>query len=194
LHGFFPQNFISVALHPYGSTWTEPSKDALDLRSEAATEYFNFFGRPDAFPMGTVDMAKYNEKSLLKLEDWAAAVVARIVQNTDVALQMECSIDERTLTVKPTVITEKTENLSLILWLTESKIYGKQMNNGVLEENYEHNHILRAAINGIWGEKISENYSKKFQIDEKWNIANCSVVGVVINAEKEIVAACEIEL
>ena len=192
LQGFFPQNLIVVSLHPYGSHWTEPSGDALDLRSEAATAYFDFFGRPDAFPVGMVDFAKYNDNLLIDRNLWAAATAKRVVLETGVNLEMTCSLDERKVTINANIMNKTNENLSLILWLTESKIYGQQYNNGILENNYEHNHVLRAAINGIWGESISENYTKEYIINQNWNIDNCSIIGVIINAEKEIVAAKEI--
>ena len=194
LQGFFPQNLIVVSLHPYGSHWTEPRDGALDLRSNAATAYFDHFGKVDIFPTGTVDFAKYNDKLLIDRDLWAAATAERVVLETGVNLQITCSLDNRKVTISPKITNKKNENLSLILWLTESKVFGKQINNGVLEENYEHNHVLRDAINGVWGESVSENYSKEYLINENWNIDNCSVVGVIINAEKEIVAACEIRV
>jgi len=195
LQGFFPQNLIVVSLHPYGSYWTEPSGGALDLRSDAATAYFDFFGKEDKFPIGTIDMAKYEGKLLLDREKWSGATAKRVVLETNVNLEIACSLDERNVTIDAEINNKKNENLSLILWLTESKIYGKQFNNGITDENYEHNHVLRTAINGVWGESISEkNYTKEYTINENWNIDNCSIIGVIINAEKEIVAAKELKL
>jgi len=194
LQGFFPQNLIVVSLHPYGSHWTEPSGDALDLRSEAATAYFDFFGKEDKFPVGTIDMAKYEGKLLIDKEKWIGATAKRVVLETGVNLEMTCSLDERKVIIEAKINSETNENLSLILWLTESKIYGKQLNNGIMDENYEHNHVLRAAINGVWGENFSENYTKEYIINQNWNIDNCSIIGVIINAEKEIVAAIECKM
>ena len=194
LQGFLEENLIVVSLHPYGSHWTEPSGNALDLRSDAATAYFDFLGKPDGFPIGNVDFAKYNDNLLIDRNLWAAATTQRVMLETDVNLQISCSLDARKVTINANIINETNKNLSLILWLVESKIYGKQSNNGVWEENYEHNHVLRDAVNGVWGENVAENYSKEYVINEKWNIENCSVIGVVINSEKEILAACEVKL
>ena len=194
LQGFFPQNLIVVAMHPYGSHWTEPKGDALDLRSEAATAYFDYCNKPDGFPIGTVDFAKYNDNILIGRNFWAAATLQRVMLETGVNLQISYSLDGRKATINANIANETGKNLSLILLLTESKIYGKQINSGGTEANYEHNHVLRDAINGVWGENISENYLKEYLINENWNIENCSIIGVVINAEKEIVAAGEVEL
>jgi len=194
LQGFFPQNLVVVSAHPYGSHWTEPSGGALDLRSEAATAYFDHFGKPDAFPVGTVDFAKYNDNFLIDRNLWASATVQRVMLETGVNIEITCSLNERKVTIEVNITNETNENLSLILWLTESKIYGQQINNGVLEENYEHNHVLRDAINGTWGERISENYSREYIINENWNIENCSIIGVIINEEKEIITANQLKI
>ena len=44
---------------------------------------------------------------------------------------------------------------NLQVWITEDNITARQDSMGVRLDNYVHNHVLRAAVNGTWGEIIS---------------------------------------
>jgi hypothetical protein len=54
--------------------------------------------------------------------------------------------------------------------------------------NYEHNHLFRAAVNGVWGETFSlgakeeKELKNSYTLDEKWTADNISIVGFVFDA------------
>ncbi|MDR1543533.1 MAG: Omp28 family outer membrane lipoprotein [Prevotellaceae bacterium] len=195
------ERLMVVSLHPYNSHWTEPKASALDLRSNAATEYFKFFGEPTAFPIGAVDFVQYKDKLLIDRVFWTSAIAQRITQEKPLELKISANFDEQTQKIvinsKISAKEETSENYSLILLITESKLIGAQMNGGSVVSDYEHNHVLRDAINGVWGEPFSapakDNYIEKiaeYQPDSSWILQNCEIVGVIINTQtKEAITA-----
>ncbi|MDR0830349.1 MAG: Omp28 family outer membrane lipoprotein [Prevotellaceae bacterium] len=197
------EKLIVVSLHPKGIHWTEPTDSALDLRSNAATEYWSFFDKPDAFPIGTVDIIPYNDNLLIDRIFWSAAIAQRIVKEMPLDLEVSCGIDTLTskIAIKSKISasseTSETEIYSLILLVMENKVIGAQIDNGVRNNNYEHNHVLRDAINGVWGEPFFSpkkddfiERTAEYQANSAWKIKNCDVVGIIINAQtKEVVAA-----
>ena len=84
--------------------------------------------------------------------------------------------------------TEWSDELYLQLWIIENGIVFKQYIEGGTNNNYIHNHVLRDAINGIWGESIAPSfngedytavYRTNYSPDSKWVNDNCEVVAFV---------------
>ncbi|PLX21548.1 MAG: hypothetical protein C0597_03275, partial [Marinilabiliales bacterium] len=71
-------------------------------------------------------------------------------------------------------------------------------------EFYVHNHVLRDAINGTWGDAIlngqaEENMVKsksyQYSVDPEWNVRNSSIVAFVYkNDTKEVLQASQKEI
>ena len=76
----------------------------------------------------------------------------------------------------------------LQVWLLEDSITAMQLMPGnVINTSYVHNHVLRAPINGLWGDDfaIGEGEQKErvltFQPDAAWNPEHLSIVAFVYN-------------
>ncbi|MBR5086421.1 MAG: Omp28 family outer membrane lipoprotein [Muribaculaceae bacterium] len=76
----------------------------------------------------------------------------------------------------------------LQLWIVEDEVTAFQMMpDGTRNDNYVHNHVFRAAVNGDWGEDVSvqEGYSTLIDhsiiLDEDWNPEKISIVAFVYN-------------
>ncbi|MDR2684080.1 MAG: Omp28 family outer membrane lipoprotein [Prevotellaceae bacterium] len=194
------EKLVVVSLHPFNSHWTEPKGNALDLRSNAATEYFKFFGKPAEFPVGTVDFLPYNNKLLIDRTYWTSAIAKRITLDMPLNLEISCRTNKEAQKIvinsKIYAKNETSENYNLILLIIENKIIGAQMDGGSVAADYEHNHVLREAINGVWGEPFSVpakgNFIEKsveYQANSSWFLQNCEIVGIIINAQtKEVIA------
>ena len=95
----------------------------------------------------------------------------------------------------------------LIVCITQDNIISPQKNNDPeigptpIDENYVHNHVLRKAINGSWGEILNngsdvnpdadylKTYSQVFTND--WIPKDCHVVAFVYNEETKEVLQVE---
>ncbi|MDX5324743.1 MAG: Omp28-related outer membrane protein, partial [Bacteroidota bacterium] len=75
--------------------------------------------------------------------------------------------------------------------ITEDKIIGAQlMPTNQIDPNYEHNHVLRACVNGSFGESIAtdplsgdtQSLTHKFKLETGWKDADCHVVTFIYDA------------
>jgi hypothetical protein len=107
----------------------------------------------------------------------------------DVALS--CKYDEATkqlIVVTHVRGVEKTPaGLKLQLWAIENGIVSWQlMEDGSRNPSYVHNHVFRAALNGIWGEAISVQPGEVASVTTNytvtstdWKVSNMEIVGFV---------------
>lgn len=204
MHEQVGDKIIGVAMYPDCSFNHHSS---FDLKCPEATEYYKAFGDISkiVLPSGMVDFANYNNQPIIDYTLWNSAVLQRITLDVPIEVSLNASIikegDNPTrkieITSKITTKSAVTDNTALILWLIEDGIVGYQNDGGNPRNDYTHNHVLRTAINGLWGENFSVSpagMSEKSIIYEtkenQWKLENCSVVGLVINAAtKEIITA-----
>lgn len=200
MHEVAGDKLISVAMYPDCSF----NHAEFDLRCAEATQYYETFGDLGkiVLPSGMVDFAPYNGVSIIDVDLWGTAVIERISKAVPLDVTIEASLAEassRTVNIKSTVTTlsEINTNISLIYWLIEDDIEGTQNYHGQMISDYKHQHVLRTAINGLWGESISVSPSNGNVKESSytaakadWKLENCSVIGVIIDSDtKEIITA-----
>lgn len=159
---------------------------STDFRTNAGNAYFNEFG-PDAFPSAMVDRSFDEDMVYINsnYSTWQADVLERAIETSPVDLQLDVTRNDRNLSIDVTTAVYSTlgVGLSLQLWLVEDSIVGAQLAGNEIDYNYVHNHVLRDAINGTWGEEIgvpvagstvARNYN--YTIGEACKPENCHVV------------------
>lgn len=202
---------ISVGLHPYGSHFTEPvatihtPSRKQDLRCEAATALFDYY-QPSGFPAAVFNGLKSSMSG--STGDWIQRASEALTVPTVVNLAASCSYesDTRNLKVDYSIdfLDDLNAKLNVTVWLVENKIMGTQtMPDGKPNFNYEHNHVLRASLNGNWGEELGTTFlaesSKKgsasLTLQEDWVADNCDVVVYVYRDDnKEVEQATSISV
>lgn len=187
-----PGRVISVGLHPYGSHFTEPVQTIhtpthmQDLRSQAATALFEYY-QPSGFPAAVFNGLRSSMSG--STADWVQRASEALTAMTYVSLSASSGYDEetRSLTVDYDVefLDDINRKLYITVWLVENKIMGTQtMPNGRPNFNYEHNHVLRASLNGNWGQELGSSFTEGSTIhgqagmtlNEEWVADNCDVV------------------
>lgn len=155
-------------------------------------------------PTGVINRISRDGDYKLDYSTWGDNVVALLEEDvlSDIGIEIETDFDdaskELTVDVSTKTYGEVDAKLSLIVYLTESHIIAPQENGSELDENYEHNHVLRAGLNGTWGEEISTttpvlsnttfNNSLSFTFADEWVPDNCEVIVIISNTEtKEII-------
>ena len=214
-----PENIVVVGMHPAGIVYTNPMDPNIDLSSEEAMEYLKFYGgsQSTGLPVGVVNGRQFDNTYLQGSSKWTAQVFAQREIAPDCLIELSHLADEANHTVTATLKPRKDiKSASLVFWLVESNIVGPQSIDATLVEsyqkanpnavinhgtvtNYVHNHVFRGCLNGMWGDElgaISESTSKSctFTIAEKYVANNCSVVAVLLDAEKNIIQVAEVAL
>lgn len=204
-----PGRVISVGLHPYGSHFTEPTVSIhtptkkQDLRCQAATALFDYY-QPSGFPSAVFNGLKSSMSG--STGDWIQRASEALTAMSNISLSAYCAYDEekRSLEVIYSVkfLEDIAKKLNATVWLVENKIMGTQtMPDGKPNLNYQHNHVLRASLNGDWGEELGSGFKAeevtshgaKITLNEDWVADNCEVViYVYIDDTKEVEQAISI--
>ena len=103
------------------------------------------------------------------------------------------------VTASITNLDSKAIEATLQVWLTEDSVMGSQKKPSGTDKNYAHNHLLRASISPVWGDKIAmdahitNQVVYEYTLPENVKKENCNIVSfVTINGE--VVQAKETKL
>lgn len=199
LQGTFGERLIAVSIH--AGSFSRPI-GPYDLRCEAGNEYNAYF-KVTENPSGVINRAAYNKGLVLDFNQWDE-VLDKAPQKTTVAMKkplVAYDAGARTFTVGIELKSlENHSSYSLILWLVEDKVVTPQETPDGRVNDYVQRHVLRGALNGVWGETISLNPSEGYQLfdkgeytlEESFKAEDCSIVALVCNEQtKEVVQVAE---
>ncbi len=140
--------------------------------------------------------------------DWATIATKALEASSALTISATCEYDDETrlLTVDYTVefLDDVFQKLNLTVLLVENKIMGTQtMPDGKKNLHYEHNHVLRASLNGDWGEELGASFDEgskltgraSMTLNEKWVAENCDVVVYAyLDENKEVEQATSVSV
>lgn len=208
---YAPGRVISVGLHPEGIHYTEPVKSIYtaplkqDLRCAVATAYYKFY-KPAGFPCAVFNglQSSLSTSTGLWMQRAKDALGSSTVMNIDAKSTYD--EDSRSLTVDYSVdfLDYVNDQLNVSVWLVENKIMGTQtMPDSKTNLNYEHNNVLRASLNGDWGEELGKSFldgekkegTASITLKEDWVADNCDVVVFIYRDDnKEVEQAISIPI
>lgn len=186
----YPNNVVTMAIH--SSNFAVPDQEHPgDFRTAVGTQLYNFF-QPIGVPSAMFDRVGYAENKHTKLtKNWDEALTEELAKPAQLEIATTFTFNSGTNTfdlkanVRALSALDNHPNLYLSAFLIEDGIISPQTDGSELVENYEHNHMLRAAFNGAFGTSISsagmtENQiiSKSFSLaaDPQWKPENCAVI------------------
>lgn len=194
----FPGQVIAVGLHPAGGGPNTTPIGDQDFRCEEAQVFYEQY-KPSGFPCAVFNGETTSTRFALWYSIVYDAFSSEENQNARVSLDAVTSYDPttRNLTVDYTLVPSYNidENLSVLVWIMENDIVGYQLDGGVMLDNYVHNHVLRASLNGDWGTplpdqlKDGETYTgtASMTLSDKWVADNCQVVVFAFRSDSKIV-------
>lgn len=184
-------NVIAVGIH-CGPLGFAGNSKRVGLKTDTGDEYYTHWangtnlGQPSA-----IFNRKKGKGPIDNLNNWAAEVGLIISEKANLSVNIANAYDAKTrkLTTKVGAFgVNGTVSCKLQVWIVEDGIKAMQlMPDGSANQEYIHNHVFRAAVNGTWGEDItvkegettSNDYS--YVLPETWNADNISVVAFVYN-------------
>jgi thiol-disulfide isomerase/thioredoxin len=176
-----------------------------DFRTTEGNELNAFFEIP-AYPMGMVNRTPYSGSRILLKDSWEAAVAIQTDLDPKASITITNTYTTGERKLECLLETEFLETFdgtyNICAYITESGIISPQQTDQDVNLTYEHNHVLRASVNGTWGDAVGEDgqaisgstqtNSYSFTLPSAWNAANCTVVAFVYNTiTNEVVQAEE---
>lgn len=176
---------IAVSIHGGSLSIPDSPTSGAGLAGEEGNQYHTAFGI-ESWPKGKIDRG-----TPVDVEEWNTVVSKAFGVEPKADVEVTAThfdADTRTLTVSAKVAARQDVQGKLQLWLTESGIVALQFNGPAIDRNYVHNHVFRAAINGLWGDEITlaegaeeERTYTYTLLRPYWNAANLSVVAFYYN-------------
>ncbi|MBO7608676.1 MAG: Omp28 family outer membrane lipoprotein [Muribaculaceae bacterium] len=175
---------IAVGIHS-GPFSRSPKGTRYALGTDEGDEYFAYW-QFDRQPIGMVNRRKVSDYT-----EWATQVYNEIQSNAPVSIDVVTNYDPdtRQLDVATSMMAlDGTVAGKLQLWIVEDGIVAFQyMPDNSTDREYVHNHVLRCAINGTWGQDVNITegnttaLTSQITLDSEWNADNVSVVAFVYN-------------
>jgi hypothetical protein len=171
-----------------------------DHRTEAGIAYNTAF-QVMFWPAGMVSRHAFNGSPVISESAWSEAVAGLIGQPSPFDLWIDTIVTEAgnvSTEIKLHLTGAVNGDHNLVVYLTEDHVVDWQIDSEATPPNvpdYDHRHMLRANLNGTWGEPvimgsaaagdtITLNYDG-FALDPDWNTANCALVAYVYNVATE---------
>lgn len=190
----YPENIVAVCLHPDGPEYTRPLGPNIGLRSELATELYQYYN-PPSFPYALFDGQVMDQSNFFT--QWSTAALAVIKNNTPVILDATAEYDA---SGKVNVDAECKfvsgdfpKPLNIAVWIMENGITGRQLSTSGELRDYVHNHVARASLNGTWGVMLGSSfafeqkveYSVSIAADPSWKLENCQAVVFLVEPDSK---------
>ena len=188
-------NVIPVAIHAGHFGIAEGSNpNFLGLMLPEGNTYAAHWG-VEAYPAGVINRTS----GVLKHTEWAAYVRQALAEEPAAAINVTGSFspDSTRLYINTEVEAALSVNAKLQLWITESRITALQQKGGSLVADYQHHHVYRTSVNGLWGEELYleaggvSTLTHEVEVRENWEPENLSIVAFLYNDTDGVLQAAE---
>lgn len=185
----YGEGIIAVGIHS-GPLGFKGNATALGLATDLGDEYYNHW-QLEYQPVGLI-----NRHGAVNYTDWMTKVREEMTKTSTIDMSLEASLSGNQITINVTETNfGDAYDGKLQIWVLEDSITATQTrhdpidndNVTINDKNYVHNHVLRAAVNGTWGESVTlaagEPKTQTYQqaVDAAWNTAHLSIVAFVYN-------------
>ncbi|MDA3779600.1 MAG: Omp28 family outer membrane lipoprotein [Bacteroidales bacterium] len=213
LKDIYCDHVIPISIHAgaFASINTTEDKYSYDYRTEDGNEINEYFNASNSgIPNAMINRTPVNDDLTLNPSYWATVVADMLDAEPvlDITVSTSYISDTRNLNIDVDVvfIESMNENLMLSVYFVEDSVVSWQKDYNAEDNNqdiefYPHNHVLRDAVNGAWGNEIvngqinqNDVISKSFtyKVDQEWRIKNSSIVAFVYkNETKEVLQASQ---
>ena len=185
----YGEGIIAVGIHS-GPLGFKGNATALGLATDLGDEYYNHW-QLEYQPVGLI-----NRHGAVNYTDWMTKVREEMTKTSTIDMSLEASLsgNQITINVTETSLGDAYDG-KLQIWVLEDSITATQTRHDPIDDdnvtindkNYVHNHVLRCAVNGSWGESVTlaagEPKTQTYQqaVDAAWNAAHLSIVAFVYN-------------
>ena len=174
--------FVAVGIHG-GPLGFAGNASVAGLATPMGDDYYNHW-HLEYQPVGLV-----NRHGAVNYTDWAKAVKEELAKPAPLRMDLTATLENGKIQIALDEYgTDGATTGKLQVWIVEDQITAMQlMPDGKANANYVHNHVLRAAVNGLWGDDfaIAEDERKtqvmSQAVEDGWNPEHLSVVAFVYN-------------
>ncbi|MEO0896584.1 MAG: Omp28 family outer membrane lipoprotein [Bacteroidota bacterium] len=193
--------FISIHAGPLANVKTTGTKYTSDYNTEEGTEWYTTLNDRNAVPFGMVDRSSSGTNA----KEWTNFVTSSLAEPAIAGIRITiCYEPDSTelgvvIDVKFAEGASSSERLSVVM--VEDQIVDWQKDYSSTTgspdiPDYTHHDILRATLNGTWGEPLSASdiqpnatFTKSygFELNPEWDPANCKIIAFLHDFDSKTV-------
>jgi hypothetical protein len=184
----YGEGIIAVGIHS-GPLGFKGNATALGLATDLGDEYYNHW-QLEYQPVGLI-----NRHGAVNYTDWMTKVREEMTKTSTIDISLDALLSGNQITITVSEWSIAAYDGKLQIWVLEDSITATQTRHDPIDDdnvtindkNYVHNHVLRCAVNGSWGESVTlaagEPKTQTYQqaVDAAWNAAHLSIVAFVYN-------------
>lgn len=184
----YGEGIIAVGIHS-GPLGFKGNATTLGLATDLGDEYYNHW-QLEYQPVGLI-----NRHGAVNYTDWMTKVREEMTKTSTIDISLDALLSGNQITITVSEWSIAAYDGKLQIWVLEDSITATQTRHDPIDDdnvtindkNYVHNHVLRAAVNGTWGEAVTfdanESKTQTYQqaVDAAWNAAHLSIVAFVYN-------------
>lgn len=211
----YGEKVIVLAVHAGSFAKPTPPNYPEDFRTSAGEVWNDFFGISLAGnPNGLVNRKGYPGLHIIAPGEWSSKIGATLSEIPEVEIIANTTYNPLDSSVSGKInfkfLKTIKKKLKYQIIISEDSIIAPQLNATTLIPNYLHRHMMRASVNGPWGNdltdgnsfnlidsEISKTYLHSLKATElvKYKIKDCSIIVYVYDdTTKEILQAEEIHI
>ena len=184
----YGEGIIAVGIHS-GPLGFKGNATTLGLATDLGDEYYNHW-QLEYQPVGLI-----NRHGAVNYTDWMTKVREEMTKTSTIDIGLDALLSGNQITITVSEWSIGAYDGKLQIWVLEDSITATQTRHDPIDDdnvtindkNYVHNHVLRAAVNGAWGEAVTfdanESKTQTYQqaVDATWNPSHLSIVAFVYN-------------
>ncbi|MBP7497816.1 MAG: Omp28 family outer membrane lipoprotein [Bacteroidales bacterium] len=202
----YGSKLISYSIH--SGYYSEPKINTnykIDFRTQSGLDIFDYFQIKDT-PKAMIDRNSIKGSYAVNTNGWKENLDMELAKAPVLDIQIKADIDtvnhKLCSHIRVQCLQTFSQNLNLTVYLVEDNIKYWQTDYSADPqdiENYNHRDVLRASINGTWGEQLNQATvvkdqffikSYKFYYNNNWNYKNLKIIAFVTDkATKEVLQA-----
>lgn len=193
----YGEKVITVGIHAGQLAWDDVKQGGLKtVDGDAYASKWNVLSYPSI-------VVNHQGSAISNMAQWQDAVQKAMGLDAKASIELEATLTEdgKSVNVSAKMIAEANVSANYQVWLTESGITALQqdMSAAGYNLNYVHNHVYRASVNGVGGEKVSlasgvyTEKSNTMSLDSAWKVKNLAVVAFLYD-ENGVIQVEEVEV
>ncbi|MBU8893871.1 MAG: Omp28 family outer membrane lipoprotein [Bacteroidales bacterium] len=213
LKELYCDHIIPIAIHAgyFAEIYTNGEKYTYEYRTGDGNIIDTYFeASSSGVPNGMINRKEIDGDRTQNPANWATVVAEMLLEKPVMDILVDPGVDNASrkldIDIDVVFVNAMNEDLMLSVYFVEDSITSWQKDysfpSGEQDiEFYAHNHVLRDAINGTWGEQIVsgqvnaadiKSKSYNYIINQDWDIKNSSIIAFVYKSDtKEVLQASQ---
>ena len=191
-------NLISVSIHAGNFGIPEGKYPTMVGLMQPEGDEYAQAAKVSIYPSGVVN----RRSGACTMDKWSDFIRTFVQEESNISINGRAVFKPGANNIEIYSTLSSSDNISVNyqVWVVESGIVAFQIDHGVGIQDYVHNHVYRASVNGTWGEGqniVANRYTElthSIAVKSNWNVKNLKIVTFAYNNAEGVLQAAEFDI